>query len=65
MDTFNNFSKFSFRPIIFTSSKFDYNCCNLTKKISIRIPKIVNIPFANTNDYLKDLYSKIPHHSQR
>jgi hypothetical protein len=61
MDMFNDFSKFSFKPIIYVSSKFDYDCCNLTKKI--KVPKIVNIPF--TNDYFNDLYSKIPYHSQR
>lgn len=65
MDMFNDFSKFSFKPIIFVSSKFDYDCCNITKKISIKVPKIVNIPFTNTNDYFNDLYSKIPYHSQR
>jgi len=65
MDMVDDNSKFSFKPNIYVSSKFNYNYWNLTKKISIKVPKIVNIPLTNTNDYFNDLYSRIPYHSQR
>jgi len=64
MNVLNDFNKYSLKSIIFRDSKFDFACCDFGKKNLIKIPKIVNIPSIK-NDHDSDLYSKIPHHSQR
>lgn len=60
MDIFNDFNKLTFTPIVIKLNHF-----NLYWNLSINIPKMYKINQINTNDYFNDLYSKIPHHSQR
>lgn len=60
MDILYDFNKLTLKPIV-----FEFNHFNSYWNLSINIPKIVKINQINTNDYFNNLYSKIPHHSQR
>lgn len=54
MDILYDFNKLTLKPIV-----FKFNHFKLYWNYSINIPKIVK------NDHFNNLYSKIPHHSQR
>lgn len=62
MNAFDYFNRFSLKPMESTGFNFKYNMHN---NFSINVQKIVKISLIDANEYLNNLHSKIPHHSQR
>lgn len=60
MNTFDNFNNLNFNYL--NNFNHHYKICD---NFSINIEKLVKINLADVNDYYSDLYSRIPHHSQR